>query len=364
MFKTESSTLMQHLKRFPLYSFDPLQAWDAADELTLQHIENLELKGKRILILNDQFGALACGLESLAPTVYTDSYTSFKALEFNSQGRIKPLRLLNELSGVFDTIIIRIPKNMSFFEDILCHLSQHLAPKAQVICASMVKYLAKTSFQLLDRFIGSTTTSLAHKKARLVFARFERSPVPSRYPIKVPIDSFPIAFVSHSNLFSHDKLDIGTRFLLDHIPRGSFKNILDLGCGNGIIGIAAGIAHPFAKLHYSDESAMAIESAKVNHSAFFPERAAEFQWTYCYENQKPDSIDLVLCNPPFHQSGPTNNIIARDMFINAHRSLVSGGTLRVIGNTFLGYPQILKQIFGNSTKVASNSKFTIVDSKK
>ncbi len=355
---------MQNLRRFPLNLHEPLLAWDAADELALQHLEKLDLTGKRILIVNDQFGALACGLESFRPIVYTDSYTSMKAIELNSQGRIHSLHLLNEITGEFDVVVLRIPKTMSFFEDILCHLSHHLKAGALLICASMIKYLAKTSFELLDRLIGSTTTSLARKKARLVFAQFERTPTPSRYPLKVSVEMFGIPFVNHSNLFSHDKLDIGTRFFLEHIPRGSFKNILDLGCGNGIIGIAAGIAHPSAKLYYSDESAMAIESTKVNHRTFLPDRMAEFHWNYCYESRKHASVDLVLCNPPFHQGGPQNESIAKQMFRNAHHALVPGGTLRVIGNTFLGYPLILKQIFGNSHKVSSNSKFTIVDSIK
>ena len=58
------------------------------------------------------------------------------------------------------------------------------------------------------------------------------------------------------------------------------------------------------------------------------------------------------------------DFIARQMFVDAHRALKPGGLLRIIGNSHLEYPFMLKKIFGNSRVVATNNKFKITDAIK
>lgn len=354
---------MIKLFRYPIRQHEMLQAWDSADELLLEHMKSLELNAKKILIINDQFGALACGLQDLDCTIYTDSYVSFMGIRHNSLEKIKPINNLSQLQGIYDFALIKIPKNMSFFEDILCSITSHLSKNSQIICGSMVKHLAPASFDLLEKYIGKTTTSLAQKKARLIFANFDKEVVKSPYPIELKIDSFEQNFINHSNLFSRDKLDIGTRFFLEHIPVGNFHSILDLGCGNGIVGIKAKLLNPNARILFSDDSAMAIESAKLNYQQYFKDEAVFF-WTNCFEKQPKQSLDLVLCNPPFHQGNTVGDFIAKQMFTDAYDALKVGGQLRVIGNSHLAYQVKLKSIFGNSKILSTNKKFNICDAIK
>lgn len=354
---------ISEIKRYPLKKNDLLQGWDSADELMLQHLAQQDLTAKRILLVNDQFGALSCGSAGQDSTTYSDSYISHMGIKFNSNGQIKPLSQLKDLKGYYDFVFIQIPKSMSFFEDILCHLTHHLHTHAKVICGAMLKHLAPSSFDLLQKYIGATSTSLAHKKARLVFASFERCPVPSPFPVEVKLDGFDIPFIHHSNLFSRDKLDIGTRFFLEHLPRGNYRTILDLGCANGVIGIKAKMLNPDAVIHFSDESALAIESARLNYQSYFNDQAY-FHWTNCFEGQPEKLLDLVLCNPPFHQGNTIGDFIAWQMFQDAYKSLKVGGTIRVIGNSHLGYQIKLKKIFGNSQIIATNKKFIICESIK
>jgi 23S rRNA (guanine1835-N2)-methyltransferase len=354
---------MLHLKRYPLRKNELLQAWDSADELILQHISQFDLVNKRILIINDHFGALSSCLKDFKPTIYVDSFISHEAIRYNTHNEILPIYDLGELSGIYDYVLIQLPKNLSYFEDILCHISHHLHPQSQLIAGYMIKHLSPTWFDLLNRYIGATTTTLAQKKARLILAQFEKSPVNSPYPLEVTLDSFQHKFVNHSNVFSREKLDIGTRFFLEHIPTGHFSTILDLGCANGVVGIRAKELNPNAHIIFSDESAMAIKSAQVNFNRFF-QAQADFIWTNCYEKQKQDSLDLVLCNPPFHQNQTIGDFIAIQMFQDAFDCLKKGGIMRVIGNSHLAYQVKLKKIFGNSQIVATNKKFMIVDAIK
>ncbi|MFL5814506.1 MAG: methyltransferase [Bdellovibrionia bacterium] len=354
------------LQRYPVRKRELLQAWDAADELLLEHLSSTDWAGKRIVILNDAFGALTRQLMDLNPVCYTDSYLSAKAIQINTQEGIQPISDLTQLAGSFDLAVMKLPKNLSFFEDELCHLSQHLKPGAQVICGYMIKHQANTSFELLAKRIGPTHTSLAKKKARLIFAPFEQGLSYSPYPLQVSMEGFEKPFTHFSNIFSREQLDIGTRFFLQHLPEqlpGSHPKevIWDLGCGNGIIGIAAKHQNPEASIIFSDESMMAIQSARANFENFFPGQTAEFRWSHGGEGQPDLSVDLVLCNPPFHQGTRVGDDIALEMFREARRALKPDGRLRVIGNSHLQYPAALAQLFGNSDIVARNPKFTIVD---
>jgi 23S rRNA (guanine1835-N2)-methyltransferase len=351
------------IQRYPIRKNETLQGWDSADELILEHMKGLSLSEKRILIVNDHFGALSCGLIEHDCTTYTDSFVSMRAIELNSHSKVSPISDLNALKGYFDFVLIQIPKNMSYFEDILCRLTHHLRPDSKVICGSMVKHLAPTSFDLLNKYIGTTSTSLAQKKARLVFASFEKSVIESPYPQKLELEGFKQPFINHSNLFSRDKLDIGTRFFLEHIPQGNFDSILDLGCANGIIGIKAKLLNPTAHIVFSDDSAMAIASASENYKTFFAEEA-QYHWLNCFEGQPKNFLDLVLCNPPFHQGHTIGDFIAWQMFQDSFAALKPGGKILVIGNSHLGYQVKLKKLFGNSKIIATNAKFIICESEK
>ena len=161
------TNIITKIERYPLRRNDPLQGWDSADELMLKHVQNLELSEKRILIVNDQFGALSCGLLKQNITAFTDSYVSNMGIRMNSGNKIEPLHDLKTLHGMYDIVLIQLPKNMSFFEDILCHLTSHLKPGSKIICGSMVKHLSPTSFELLQKYIGLPPRPAWHRKKRV-----------------------------------------------------------------------------------------------------------------------------------------------------------------------------------------------------
>lgn len=352
---------MKNLQRYPYRENDLLQAWDAADELLLRYVFENNLKDKKSLVINDQFGAISSELSD--PIAYTDSYVSYKGIISNTKERVIPLKGLEELPGDIQQVFIQLPKNLSFFEDILGVLSGKIKKGTPFIFTGMIKHMAKGHFDLINKYIGVTRTSLAEKKARLIFAELEQSTGLSPYPLKVTMDGFELPIINHSNLFSREKLDIGTRFMLENIPEG-FKRILDLGCGNGLLGIRAKKMNPDSRITFSDESAMAIKSARENYQNYFGNEDAEFSWTNCFEEGRVPLFDLVLCNPPFHQNNTVGDFIAHQMFQDAHRVLKFGGVLRVIGNSHLGYQMKMKKIFGNSKIIKTNQKFMIVDSIK
>lgn len=361
-----------HLHRLPLRKHELLRAWDAADEFLLQHLAETEKPGQgdNLVILNDSFGALALALNAFKPTALSDSYLSQQATRDNLQlNTLEPdsVRLLDSLSlpepGI-DYLLIKIPKTLALLEYQLQTLRPLLKSDCTVIAAGMVKNLPPTAWKLLERLIGPTQPSLVHKKARLIFARLHQGLVipANPYPQRYQLENSSYIISNHANVFSRDSLDIGTRFLLQHlIPKQAATDIIDLGCGNGVVGLMLADKLPQARISFVDESFMAIASARENfHAAFGQSRQAEFVVGDCLSRFAADSADYIVCNPPFHQQHTIGDQIAWQMFQQAQQVLRPGGELRIIGNRHLNYHLSLKKLFGNWHAVAGNNKFVIL----
>ena len=364
------------LNRFPLIKNETLRAWDAADEYLLNYLNENYLSDKplKILIINDNFGALAVALAGVHDiTLWSDSYLSrqgvAKNLKANSVQVINYKFLSSTVNpqGNFDIVLMKVPKSYAFLEDQLCRLLSVLDEKTIFISAAMSKNIHSSTLEYFEKIVGNTKTSLAVKKARLIFTatdqldKNKKSPYPKCYQF----DGFNYDICDHSNVFSREKLDIGTRFFLQQIPSSErFSNIVDMGCGNGLLGLSAAEKNTQASVVFVDESYMAVESAKNNFESSGLNNKSEFYAMDCLSDLQPASADLILNNPPFHQQHATGDAVAWRMFNDAKKGLKKGGELWVIGNRHLAYHIKLKKIFNNCETVSSNNKFTIYKSVK
>jgi 16S rRNA (guanine1207-N2)-methyltransferase len=358
------------LKRLPFRKNELLRAWDAADEYLLNHLAIKDISVRtNIVILNDSFGALAVALSVYRPTAISDSWLSQQATCNNLalNGIVEEqIQLLDSLSlpqAGIDYLLIKIPKTLALLEYQLLRLRPLLKADCQVIAAGMVNTLPPSAWKLLERLIGPSQPSLAVKKARLIFASVDQNlqlPV-NPYPTRYQLENSELAICNHANVFSRDSLDIGTRFLLGHLPQNAeYRNFIDLGCGNGIVGVMLAKQNPQARIGFIDESFMAIASARENFVGVFADsREADFVTGDCLTDFPANSADCIVCNPPFHQQHTIGDHIAWQMFQQAHKVLRKGGELRVIGNRHLNYHLALKKLFGNCRQVAANAKFVI-----
>lgn len=361
------------LKRYPQQSRDLLRAWDAADEYLLDHLASAapELAlPLRTLIVNDGFGALAIALASAAPEVLSDSCLSRLAIQENQQRNsqrsagITFLPSTCKLQGVYDVVLIKIPKSLALLEAQLCQLRPHLHADTLIVAAGMVKNIHRSTLGLFEALLGETQSSLARKKARLIFTRpdLSRPLPPCPYPQTYFLQDYALHVFNHANVFCHEKLDQGTRFFLENLPEMPAANtVVDLGCGNGLLGVVFAQRHRQAQLSFVDESYMAVASAQVNFEhAFGTQRPAAYHVGDCLQGFESASVDLILNNPPFHQQTVVGDQVAWQMFNDSRRVLCCGGELWVIGNRHLGYHAKLKRLFGHCDTICSNHKFVIL----
>ena len=362
------------LLRQPEQANEPLQAFDAADEYLLTHLHAQGLAAdSHVLLLNDSFGALACNLAGRCQlTSSGDSHLGFMALQRNlasnqlAADSVTFVPASDTASGPFDLVLIRVPKTLALLEEQLIRLHGQLAPGAQVIAGAMLKHLPRSAGELLEKYIGPLQASLAVKKARLLFVTPVENPaVTSPYPTRYQLEQPALVLLNHANLFCREGLDVGTRAMLPHLPsRLGPQRVADLGCGNGVLGIVFALANPAAELTLLDESYMAVQSAAENWRAALGERPVSIRADDGLAGQAAESLNMVLCNPPFHQQQVVGDLLAWRMFTQAKTALVRGGELWIVGNRHLGYHAKLKRLFRGVEQVAATPKFVILKALK
>ncbi len=362
------------LIRQPEQANDPLQAFDAADEYLLAQLHAQAPDANcRVLVLNDSFGALAASLAGRLQVVSSgDSHLAHLALDMNLARNGLPFDSVpfvpasERWQGPFDRVLVRVPKTLALLEEQLIRLQGHLAPGAQVIAGAMIKHLPHAAGDLMEKYIGPVQASLAQKKARLLTATLaERPAASSPYPSRYRLDAPALELVNHANVFCREGLDIGTRAFLPHLPRDlGNARVADLGCGNGVLAIASALTNPDAQYTLVDESYMAVQSAQENWQAALGERPATFIAADGLAGVEKQSLDVVLCNPPFHQQQVVGDFLAWRMFQQAREALVVGGALYIVGNRHLGYHSKLARLFRGVEQVAATPKFVILKARK
>ncbi|MFI2609080.1 methyltransferase [Kitasatospora sp. NPDC018619] len=374
------------LTRFPADPRERLRAWDAADEYLLRHLAGeadsaggaaVELAGRTVAVLGDRWGALATALAGHRPFQITDSHLGRQATLANlsrAGAAVDEARLLTTRDAPperIDVLLVRVPKSLALLEDQLHRLAPAVHEGTVVVGTGMVTEIHTSTLRLFERILGPTRTSLAVRKARLILCTpagagdAGPSPWPHRYAL--PPDIGPASgrtVVNHAGTFCAERLDIGTRFLLAHLPvPAPGARVVDLGCGNGVVGTAAALAGPGAELLFVDESYQAVASAEETfRTNLGPDAPARFLAADALspEVAAAGSVDLVLNNPPFHSHQATTDATAWRMFTGAKRALRPGGELWVVGNRHLGYHVKLRRLFGNCRLVAGNPKFVVL----
>lgn len=358
------------LDRYPLKKNNELRAWDAADNYLLTTVKELNVSLDGLCILNDNFGALSIPLLEHQPICYNDSWLSHQAIHKNIEQNNEAITLrflplienLKDHTCTADIIIGRVPKSKNQLAYLLQQLNQWAKPGCKLLLAGMDKHLSKGQYDLVEKYFGPSRFYPGVKKARIWEAIVDKNLNTTPLPLHtISLPEFKLTLSNQPNVFSHDKLDIGTRFLLENLAKLPQKaSVADLACGNGTLGLAYLRLHPESTVLFSDESFQAVESCKENWKTNLPDTHAIIRVDDGLKQAAPSELDLILCNPPFHQQHILGTDIAFTLFKDAFRALKKGGEFWLVANRHLDYPMTLKKLFGNCSVEASNKKFVIL----
>ena len=147
--------------------------------------------------------------------------------------------------------------------------------------------------------------------------------------------------------------------LLDYLPEVSAgDHVIDLGCGNGVLGAIISRKQPACHVLLTDESQLAVESAKLT----FEQNGltnGQFNHTDVLQGVTSNNFSHIVCNPPFHQQNVQTISKAKNMFKQSAKCLIPSGELRVVANRHLKYLPILKSYFSDVQPISNNHKFTV-----
>lgn len=372
------------LRRFPDVEAPNLQAWDATDELLasagLATAAECGIEGSRVAVIGDGYGALTLALvqAGLAGVrVQQDLVTGRRALIRNASELgltgFTAHELDADLLSDARLVLLQLPKGLAELEEIADAVARWAAPDAVLIAGGRVKHMTLAQNEVLARRFGRVQPQRAERKSRLIVAR-EPRPVPADppFPVSSVHDEFGLTLCAHGGAFAADRVDIGTRALLEvmreharaleALARRDGFTAVDLGCGTGALAASLARAAPGARVLATDRSAAAVRSARATMAA----NGVADRVTVTLDDagsEIPDgSVDLVLLNPPFHLGASVHEGAGRRLIDAAARMLRPGGEVWTVFNSHLDHRRALAAAVGETVQLTRTPKFTVTRS--
>jgi 16S rRNA (guanine1207-N2)-methyltransferase len=142
-----------------------------------------------------------------------------------------------------------------------------------------------------------------------------------------------VAYVSKPGVFSYRSTDIGTALLAKQLPDCSGLAVLDLGCGSGVLSLAACKLGAKSVLAV-DVNVVATLCATKNFMHYgSPATALCTNLTEGIDSE----FDIVLSNPPFHHGSETDYSFPGKILDAILPRLKPGGSVFLVANRFLDY---------------------------
>ena len=99
------------------------------------------------------------------------------------------------------------------------------------------------------------------------------------------------------DVFASQAIDEGTLLLLQHLPEGEPRSVLDLGCGYGALGLPVAMRWPEARCLLVDRDLLAVAASAHNARALGLGNV-EVRPGLGYRELAGERFDWVLCNVP------------------------------------------------------------------
>jgi 16S rRNA (guanine1207-N2)-methyltransferase len=301
--------------------------------------------------------------------VHQDLITGERALRHNADalgitGGFEQLPLGAELLAGASVVLLQLPKSLAELEEIADAVARHAASGAVLLAGGRVKHMSLGMNAVLERYFGTVQPQLARQKSRILLARGPR-PVAAAppFPVAAVNEELGLTVCARGAVFAGTGLDIGTRFLLDFLPRMPHaRHAIDLGCGTGILAAMYARSNPDARVTATDQSAAAVDSALATARANGLEGQIDVLQDDALSSVPQGSADLVLLNPPFHLGAAVHAGAGIKMIQAAGRVLAPGGELWTVFNSHLHYRPALERLIGPTREVGRNPKFTVAAS--
>lgn len=166
-------------------------------------------------------------------------------------------------------------------------------------------------------------------------------------------------FYTDAGVFSKKMVDYGSQVLLNALDLERGKNLLDVGCGYGPLGIS------LAKVQGVQSTMIDINSRAIDLAKKNAERngvVAHIFQSNIYENVS-EKFDYIISNPPIR----AGKKVVHEIIEGAFDHLNKGGSLTIVIQKKQGAPSAkvkMEDVFGNSEIIRKDKGYYILRSEK
>ena len=320
-----------------------------------------------------------------------------------------------ELLDGAHVVALRLPKHLAELDEIARLAASCGDPAVRLVAGGRLKHMSRGMNGVLERSFSDVRASLARQKSRVLHAEDARrdgdgiasasapTPVHPAYPVvarlreRVGEIDLDLEVAAHGGAFAGARLDLGTRELVRALPGiarlfgpapGTTQEnastdleygdlfshspelcapvpapaltIVDLGCGTGILSVCAAHAFDGSRVIATDRSWAAVASARETARLAGLADRVEARREDAGAGVPDASVDLVLCNPPFHDRHELAESMSDRLFAEAARMLRPGGLLAVVHNAHLPHRAAVSRLVGPVRELARTPKFTVI----
>lgn len=156
--------------------------------------------------------------------------------------------------------------------------------------------------------------------------------------IKFNFNNKDFSIYSDNGVFSKDKFDYGTRLLLDSIDISKLSgNVLDLGCGIGVVGIILGTINKNINIDMIDINDRALSLVRDNLTSNKVKANVFVSDVYSNVNKK---YDYIITNPPIR----AGKEIVRKFLLGGYDYLNDNGILYFVMRKDHGVKSMIKEL--------------------
>ncbi len=340
----------------------------------------------QILLLGCGHGALGVVLAQQVPqskfflvdTNFTAIKMAEKTLKLNSVTNAyihSDISILPTYAESFDIVVMVLPKGREITRKWLVESYSALRFGGQMYLAGANREGIKSAILDMNSLFGNSTL-LGYRKGERAAVAIKEQREPSNiswirepgispgtwHEFQAGLRGESLCLRTLPGIFSYDRIDEGTKLLLEKVDIFQGSNVLDVGCGYGIIGLLAsrmGATH----VDLVDIDLCSIVSAREN-IVLNDIRNAQAIPSDLLSEVSGRRYNIIVTNPPFHVGMSTDYEVARALIIHSYELLEPDGGLIVVANKFLRYDKLMDIVFGNVHCLAETNRYHLLLSRK
>ncbi|MCD7808505.1 MAG: class I SAM-dependent methyltransferase [Erysipelotrichaceae bacterium] len=175
--------------------------------------------------------------------------------------------------------------------------------------------------------------------------------------IKFHYRDYLITYISDIGVFSKERIDYGSRVLLENITLDNVHSLLDVGCGYGTLGIALKYAYPAIHVEMVDVNKRAVDLANESIDYNYLNDILAYE-SNAYENVS-HTFDMIVSNPPIR----AGKKVVFQILEEAYQYLEEAGELWIVIQKKQGAPSAqkkMKDVFGNCEIIKRDKGYYIL----